>query len=72
MNLFLGIDTSCYTTSLCLVDSSYHVVADERIILSVKSGERGLSQSNMVYQHMMLKYWLKIKILHLTLKNVLI
>ena len=52
MNLFLGIDTSCYTTSLCLVDSSYHVVADERIILSVKSGERGLSQSNMVYQHM--------------------
>lgn len=52
MNLFLGIDTSCYTTSVCLVDSSYHVVADERIILSVKQGSRGLSQSNMVYQHM--------------------
>lgn len=52
MNLFLGIDTSCYTTSLCLVDSSYHVVADERLILSVKQGGRGLSQSNMVYQHM--------------------
>lgn len=52
MNLFLGIDTSCYTTSVCLVDSAYHIVADERIILSVKQGNRGLSQSNMVYQHM--------------------
>ena len=52
MNVFLGIDTSCYTTSLCLVDSSYHVAADERLILSVKKGSRGLSQSNMVYQHM--------------------
>lgn len=51
MNLFLGIDTSCYTTSLCLVDASYRVIADERIILRVPEGGRGLSQSNMVYQH---------------------
>lgn len=51
MNLFLGIDTSCYTTSLCLVDENYQVQADERIILSVPQGGRGLSQSNMVYQH---------------------
>ena len=51
MDVFLGIDTSCYTTSLCLVDSQYDVVADERIILSVAKGGRGLSQSNMVYQH---------------------
>ena len=51
MDVFLGIDTSCYTTSLCLVDAAYDVVADERIILSVAKGGRGLSQSNMVYQH---------------------
>lgn len=51
MDVFLGIDTSCYTTSLCLVDDAYEVVADERIILSVAKGGRGLSQSNMVYQH---------------------
>lgn len=51
MDVFLGIDTSCYTTSLCLVDDAYEVVVDERIILSVAKGGRGLSQSNMVYQH---------------------
>lgn len=51
MDVFLGIDTSCYTTSLCLVNKKFEVVADERIILSVKKGGRGLSQSNMVYQH---------------------
>ena len=51
MDVFLGIDTSCYTTSLCLVDAAYDDIADERIILSVAKGGRGLSQSNMVYQH---------------------
>lgn len=50
-NVWLGIDTSCYTTSLCLVDEEFRVVADERRILTVKEGSRGLSQSNMVYQH---------------------
>lgn len=48
---YLGIDTSCYTTSVCLVDGTGAVLGDERIILSVKEGGRGLSQSNMVYQH---------------------
>ncbi|WP_301859388.1 peptidase [uncultured Megasphaera sp.] len=52
MDAYLGLDTSCYTTSLCLVDAAFHILADERIILSVPSGSRGLSQSNMVYQHM--------------------
>lgn len=48
---YLGIDTSCYTTSVCLVDGTGAVIGDERIILSVPKGGRGLSQSNMVYQH---------------------
>ena len=51
MDVFLGIDTSCYTTSICLVDDDYKVIADERRILEVPQGGRGLSQSNMVYQH---------------------
>lgn len=51
MDTYLGIDTSCYTTSLCLVDGDYSIAADERIILTVPEGGRGLSQSNMVYQH---------------------
>lgn len=50
-DVWLGIDTSCYTTSLCVVDEQFRIVADERRILQVKEGSRGLSQSNMVYQH---------------------
>lgn len=52
MDAFLGIDTSCYTTSICLADASFRVLADARRILDVRAGERGLSQSVMVYQHM--------------------
>ena len=51
MKAFIGIDTSCYTTSLCLVDAKFRVLADVRKVLQVPVGKRGLSQSNMVYQH---------------------
>ena len=51
MKVYLGIDTSCYTTSLCLLDEQAAVLADERRILTVPEGKRGLSQSEMVYQH---------------------
>lgn len=45
---FLGIDTSCYTTSAAVYDSSKGLMGEERIVLSVKEGRRGLSQSEMV------------------------
>ena len=48
---YLGIDTSCYTTSCAIVDSDFHIVGEARKILKVKLGERGLQQSNMVFQH---------------------
>lgn len=51
MSKFLGIDTSCYTTSLAVYDSEKGLICEERIILKVKMGGRRLSQSNMVYQH---------------------
>ena len=51
MSKFLGIDTSCYTTSAAIFDTASGIVAEERIILSVKEGHRGLSQSEMVFQH---------------------
>lgn len=51
MGRFIGIDTSCYTTSVAIYDSSAGLIAEERIVLSVKQGDRGLSQSNMVFQH---------------------
>ena len=51
MARFLGIDTSCYTTSAAVYDSSGELAGEERIVLSVKEGNRGLSQSQMVFQH---------------------
>ena len=48
---FLGIDTSNYTTSLAIADESGRIVANLKIPLAVKSGERGLRQSDAVFQH---------------------
>ena len=48
---YLGIDTSNYTTSLSLVDEHGSVVANLKIPLEVKAGERGLRQSDAVFQH---------------------
>lgn len=50
MNYFLGIDTSNYTTSvaLCTEDG---VVLQQKQLLPVKEGERGLRQSDAVFHH---------------------
>ncbi len=47
----LGIDTSNYTTSVALVDRRGEVLADQRRILEVKEGQRGLRQSHALFQH---------------------
>ncbi|MDD4583706.1 MAG: hypothetical protein PHR60_05900 [Eubacteriales bacterium] len=49
--LILSLDTSNYTTSLAVVDKGYNVIVDRRNILEVKPGERGLRQSNALFQH---------------------
>ena len=46
----LGIDTSCYTTSLALAAEG-KIVASVRRLLTVEEGERGLQQSKGVFQH---------------------
>lgn len=51
MPLFLGLDTSNYTTSAALFDSDSGVVLSRKKLLSVKSGEAGLRQSDAVFQH---------------------
>lgn len=48
---FLGIDTSCYTTSCAVVDDQGTLVGEARRLLQVQSGARGLRQSEMVFQH---------------------
>ena len=47
----IGIDTSCYTTSLAVLDADGQLVIDSRKLLKVKTGERGLRQSDGLFQH---------------------
>ena len=47
---YIGIDTSCYTTSAACVENG-SIVSDKRTMLRVASGERGLRQSDGVFQH---------------------
>ncbi len=49
--LCLGIDTSNYTTSAALYDTSNGELIQARRLLAVKNGELGLRQSDAVFQH---------------------
>lgn len=51
MELFLGIDTSCYTTSLAIVDGKGNLLSEARRLLAVPKGGRGLAQNEAVFQH---------------------
>ncbi len=47
--MFLGFDTSNYTTSVAFFDGK--AVVQKKKLLEVKQGERGLRQSDAVFQH---------------------
>lgn len=49
--MFLGIDTSCYTTSIAVVDNNNKLVVQKKKILNVKNGLNGLRQSDAFFQH---------------------
>lgn len=49
--LFLGIDTSNYTTSAALCDGEGSILLNAKASLPVKEGERGLRQSDAVFHH---------------------
>jgi N6-L-threonylcarbamoyladenine synthase len=51
MSTYLGIDTSNYTTSAALFDSSNGVVLQKKKPLPVKKGEKGLRQSDALFHH---------------------
>lgn len=51
MDIFLGIDTSCYTTSLAALDREGRLLGELRRPLAVKPGHKGLAQGEMVFQH---------------------
>lgn len=48
---FLGIDTSNYTTSAAVYDSSTHKVYQVKKLLPVRDGQLGLRQSDAVFHH---------------------
>lgn len=50
--VYMGIDTSCYTTSVAIVDEEESLVFDGRVLLEVTKGNRGLRQSEALFQHM--------------------
>jgi N6-L-threonylcarbamoyladenine synthase len=50
-DFFLGIDTSNYKTSAAIVDENGRIVSDQRKLLSVTRGKRGLRQQEAVFQH---------------------
>lgn len=49
--MIIGIDTSCYTTSVAIVDEEGRLLAEGRRLLSVAPGARGLRQSDAVFAH---------------------
>lgn len=51
MSLFLGIDTSNYTTSAAVYDFENNTVVQAKKLLPVKAGEKGLRQSDAVFHH---------------------
>ena len=51
MSYHLGIDTSNYTTSVAVYDDVTNSVISRKKLLPVKSGEKGIRQSDAVFHH---------------------
>ncbi len=49
--MILGIDTSCYTTSITALTTKGDLLADKRRLLEIPLGKRGLAQSEGFFQH---------------------
>ena len=49
--VYIGIDTSNYTTSAAAADKDGNIIASSRKLLDVKQGEKGLRQSDALFQH---------------------
>lgn len=50
--VYLGIDTSYYTTSVAIVDEAGRLLEDQRRLLAVKQGERGVAPQEAVWAHL--------------------
>ena len=50
-NIIIGIDTSCYTTSIAAISLGKNVIFNKKVMLEVKKDSKGLRQSEAVFQH---------------------
>ena len=50
-DLYLGIDTSNYTSSIAVINDDGTILEDRRIMLDVPYGKKGLRQQEAVFQH---------------------
>lgn len=50
-NIVIGIDTSCYTTSIAAISLNKDIILSEKIMLKVDKDAKGLRQSDGVFQH---------------------
>ncbi|MDE5753933.1 MAG: peptidase M22 [Oscillospiraceae bacterium] len=51
MAYYLGLDTSNYTTSVAVYDTGFNKILQVKKLLPVKSGQKGLRQSDAVFHH---------------------
>ncbi len=49
--IILGVDTSCYTTSIAAINLGGDVLLNKKVQLKVKAGNKGLRQSEGLFQH---------------------
>lgn len=52
MKYVLGIDTSCYTSSLACVSLEGEVLLNKQVLLELADGTRGLQQSKAIFNHL--------------------
>ena len=66
--VYIGIDTSNYTTSIAVCNDEGYIIANIKKLLKVKDGERGLRQSDAVFAHIK-NFPLLAPVLEETIKN---
>lgn len=50
-DIIIGIDTSCYTTSIAAISVNGEVLFNEKILLDVSTNNKGLRQSEAIFKH---------------------
>jgi len=52
MKYIIGFDTSCYTTSMAVIDLDGNIILNQQELLPVEQGQRGIRQSKALFEHL--------------------